>query len=70
MYVRRGRAHDAIVLREELIKFTLLKRGVSGYLTDRHSERKEAAERLAERMSRDQALQRRQETYLPSISAG
>jgi arsenic resistance protein ArsH len=28
---------------EELIKFTLLTRGVSDYLTSRYSERKEAA---------------------------
>jgi arsenic resistance protein ArsH len=32
-----------------LIKFTLLTRGVSGYLTSRYSERKEDAEKLAER---------------------
>ncbi|WP_235678625.1 arsenical resistance protein ArsH [Agrobacterium vitis] len=30
---------------EELVKFTLLTRDVSGYLTDRYSERKEAAEK-------------------------
>lgn len=34
---------------EELMKFTLLTRDVSGYLTDRYSERKEAAEKLEQR---------------------
>jgi len=35
--------YDRIVdFMEELMKFTLLTRGVSGYLTDRYSERKEA----------------------------
>lgn len=32
---------------EELVKFTLINRGISGYLTSRYSERKEAASRLA-----------------------
>jgi arsenic resistance protein ArsH len=36
---------------EELVKFTLLTRGVSGYLTNRYSERKESAAKLAERVS-------------------
>jgi arsenical resistance protein ArsH len=35
---------------EELLKFTLLTRGPSTYLTSRYSERKEAAEKLAERV--------------------
>jgi arsenic resistance protein ArsH len=49
--------YDRIVdVMEELMKFTLLTRGVSGYLTDRYSERKEAAETLAKRMSLDRAL--------------
>ena len=30
---------------EELMKFTLLTRGISSYLTDRYSERKEDAEK-------------------------
>lgn len=35
---------------EELMKFTLLTRGLSDYLTSRYSERKEAAAKLAERV--------------------
>ena len=35
---------------EELMKFTLLTRGPAAYLTDRYSERKEAAEKLAARV--------------------
>ena len=35
---------------EELVKFTLLTRDVSPYLTDRYSERKEAAAKLTERV--------------------
>lgn len=36
---------------EELVKFTLLLRGKSDYLVDRYSERREAAEALAKRVS-------------------
>lgn len=36
---------------EELVKFTLLTRDVSGYLTSRYSERKEDAEKLEQRVS-------------------
>jgi arsenic resistance protein ArsH len=36
---------------EELVKFTLLTRDVSGYLTDRYSERKEAAAKLEARVN-------------------
>lgn len=36
---------------EELVKFTLLTRDASGYLTDRYSERKEEAEKLEQRVS-------------------
>ena len=35
---------------EELVKFTLLTRDASGYLTDRYSERKEEAEKLEQRV--------------------
>lgn len=36
---------------EELMKFTVLTRGRSGYLTDRYSERKESAEQLSARVN-------------------
>ncbi|MEY4059438.1 MAG: hypothetical protein RL551_677 [Pseudomonadota bacterium] len=36
---------------EELYKFTLLTRGVSEYLTDRYSERKESAQELSKRVN-------------------
>ena len=43
--------YDRVVdVMEELVKFTLLNRGVSGYLTSRYSERKEAAAKLEERV--------------------
>ncbi len=42
---------DRVVdLMEKLVKFTLLTRRESGYLTDRYSERKEDAEKLAARV--------------------
>lgn len=49
--------YDRIVdVMEELMKFTLLTRGISGYLTDRYSERNEPAEKLAKRLNLDQAV--------------
>ena len=36
---------------EELVKFTLLTRDASPYLTDRYSERKETAEELSKRVN-------------------
>jgi arsenic resistance protein ArsH len=49
--------YDRIVdVAEELVKFTLLTRGVSAHLTDRYSQRKEAAAELAERLRLSEAL--------------
>ena len=36
---------------EELMKFTLLTRDISPYLTDRYSERKESAAKLEKRVA-------------------
>jgi arsenic resistance protein ArsH len=42
--MKQSAYYDRVVdVMEELVKFTLLTRGVSGYLTSRYSERKEAA---------------------------
>jgi arsenic resistance protein ArsH len=49
--------YDRIVdVMEELVKFTLLTRGISPYLADRYSERKEEAEKLSQRLQFDEAL--------------
>jgi len=50
------RQEAPIDVAEELVKFTLLTRGVSSYLTDRYSERKEAADKLADRLRLSEAL--------------
>ena len=44
--------YDRLVdVMEELVKFTLLTRGASGWLTNRYSERKVSAEALAARVN-------------------
>ena len=44
--------YDRVVdVMEELVKFTLLTRGVSEYLVDRYSERKETAQELSKRVN-------------------
>jgi arsenic resistance protein ArsH len=49
--------YDRVVdVMEEMMKFTLLTRDCSAYLTDRYSERKEEAAKLQERLSLKKAL--------------
>jgi arsenical resistance protein ArsH len=48
--------YDRVVdVTEELMKFTLLTRDISPYLTDRYSERKESAEQLSKRVNQKAA---------------
>ena len=50
--MRPSAFYDRVVdVMEELVKFTLLTRDVSGYLTSRYSERKEAVEKLEARVN-------------------
>jgi arsenic resistance protein ArsH len=46
-----ARYNRIVDVMEELVKFTLLTRDVSGYLTDRYSERVESAEELSRRVN-------------------
>ena len=49
--------YDRIVdVMEELVKFTLLTRNESAYLTNRYSERKESRETLSKRVQLSKAL--------------
>lgn len=49
--------YDRVVdIMEELVKFTLMSRDCSDYLTNRYSERKEEAATLPERMSLENVL--------------
>ncbi|MBN9317865.1 MAG: arsenical resistance protein ArsH [Devosia sp.] len=49
--MRPSSYYDRVVdVMEELVKFTLINRGISAYLTSRYSERKEAAAKLDERV--------------------
>jgi arsenic resistance protein ArsH len=49
--MRPSSFYDRVVdVMEELMKFTLLTRGVSNHLTDRYSERKEGAAQLEARV--------------------
>ncbi len=50
--MRQSSFYDRLVdVMEELVKFTLLTRGISDYLVDRYSERKETAEALSKRVN-------------------
>jgi arsenical resistance protein ArsH len=50
--MRPSSYYDRVVdVMEELVKFTLLTRDISPYLTDRYSERKESAARLEKRVA-------------------
>ena len=50
--MRPSSYYDRIVdVMEELVKFTMLTRDLSGFLTDRYSERKETAQALMKRVN-------------------
>ena len=50
--MRPSSYYDRVVdVMEELVKFTLLTRDISPYLTDRYSERKESGEALMKRVN-------------------
>ena len=54
--MRASPFYDRVVdVMEELVKFTLLTRGVSVYLTDRYSERVETAAELSARVNLKEA---------------
>ena len=54
--MRPSPLYDRIVdVMEELVKFTLLTRDLSGFLTDRYSERKETAAKLEARVNLKEA---------------
>ncbi|WP_280140127.1 arsenical resistance protein ArsH [Phyllobacterium sp. YR620] len=55
--MRPSAYYDRVVdVMEELLKFTLLTRDVTGYLTDRYSERKETAAELEKRVNLTSAV--------------
>jgi len=55
--MRPSAYYDRVVdVMEELVKFTLLTRDVAACLTDRYSERKEAAAKLDERLDLGRAV--------------
>ena len=55
--MRQSPYYDRVVdVMEELVKFTLLTRDISAVLTDRYSERKEAAQALEARLRLDEAV--------------
>ena len=55
--MRPSSYYDRVVdVMEELVKFTLLTRDVSGYLTDRYSERKESVAELEKRVNLKNAI--------------
>ncbi|MFN3210208.1 MAG: arsenical resistance protein ArsH [Roseovarius sp.] len=55
--MKPGPLYNRVVdVMEELVKFTLLTRGVSGHLTDRYSERVETLEELSQRVNAPKAI--------------